>query len=241
MDISGAVSPDQLAGAGGLGQLLHHLQNVSFCPTHFTLFCPTHHTLFCPTHHTLFCPTHLTLFCPTHLLPHPPHLQQSSCRLTMSRIQLVSMLDSSQEALRVCREALHAHQQPEGDLPKIVIGSSSEDESLASSERLSPQVGFSSECCAWLWCKTAEIFLMCGQLKDAANSLKEAQQITPDSIQVLLLVSESPLPPSTHTTHATHTTYTHSHTRPYLHTHIIYMYTGVPSHNPTPTPERPFV
>ena len=155
----------------------------------------------------------------------------------MSRIQLVSMLDSSQEALRVCREALHAHQQPEGDLPKIVIGSSSEDESLASSERLSPQVGFSSECCAWLWCKTAEIFLMCGQLKDAANSLKEAQQITPDSIQVLLLVSESPLPPSTHTTH---TTYTHSHTRRYLHTHIIYMYSGVPSHYsaPTPTPRE---
>ena len=114
----------------------------------------------------------------------------------MSRIQLVSVLDGNQEALRVCREALHAHQQPEGELPKIVIGSSSEEESLTSSDRLSPHVGFNSECCAWLWCKTAEIFLACGQLKDAANSLKEANQITPNSIQVLLLVSDSsPSPP----------------------------------------------
>ena len=183
----------------------------------------------------VFTVTDLALPHPLHLLPNPLHLLPLCLflrRLTMSRIQLVSMLEGSQEALRVCREALHAHQQANGDLPKIVIGSSSEEESLASSDRLSsPHTGsFSSECCAWLWCKTAEIFLMCGQLKDAANSLKEAQQITPNSIQVLLLVSESTAPPTLYLPCVVGQTCTR---------HGLCI--GVPPPPPPPSSERPFV
>ena len=108
----------------------------------------------------------------------------------MSKIHLVQLMQGSQAALAVCREALHSHQMTEGDIPKVVVGSSSGDSQTESSDILSstPSIASMADYSALLWCRTAEIFISCKQFSDAEESIKEAQQIAPNTTNVLLLV-----------------------------------------------------
>jgi tetratricopeptide (TPR) repeat protein len=109
--------------------------------------------------------------------------------LRMSKITLVQTLEGSQTALEVCREVLHTQSSVDGELPRIVVGSSSSSSQAGSSDVLSstPSSATVTSHSALLWCKTAEIFLSCEKFSDAEESIKEAQQIAPNTTDVLLL------------------------------------------------------
>ena len=115
----------------------------------------------------------------------------STFRLMMSKIELVLLLEGPQEALRLCRNMMQSSNQGEGEIPKIIVGSSDCSPS-ENSEQVSSSSGIGStkhtSRVSWLWCKTTEIFLSQGQLSDATESLHEAQQLTPNALQVVILV-----------------------------------------------------